>query len=149
MIHKSCRQGPLQEPHRTRMEITMLIQYQSDRNLDEIIMSAPSLAQERKWGVLGEHDLKAKLQEKGHPIDREVRVLEVCSPAFAQKALETQVEISVFMPCRISIWEENGKRVLATVKPTVLLQMAPNESLSALAVQAEQELSDLMKAMAG
>jgi uncharacterized protein (DUF302 family) len=126
----------------------MLIQLYSDKNLDEIIMSAPSLAQERKWGVLGEHDIKARLAEKGHPIDREVRVLEVCSPSFAKKAIEANVAISVFMPCRITIWEENGKRVISTVKPTVLLQMAQNEELADLAIQAENEIHDLMKAMA-
>ncbi len=127
----------------------MLIQLTSEKKLDEIIMSTPSLAQERKWGVLGEHDLRAKLQEKGFPIDREVRVLEVCSPAFAQKALESNVAISVFMPCRISLWEEDGKTVLSTVKPTVLLQMAQDDSLADLAIQAENEIHDLMKAMAG
>jgi uncharacterized protein (DUF302 family) len=42
-------------------------------------------------------------------------VFELCNPAGAQKALTAMPDISVYLPCRISVYEENGKTVLATI----------------------------------
>ncbi len=46
-----------------------------------------------KFGVLGVHDLRAKMAEKGVPFARECRIFEVCNPQQAKKVLEANLEI--------------------------------------------------------
>jgi uncharacterized protein (DUF302 family) len=67
------------------------------------------------FGVLQSYAFKNILEEKGFPIEREITVFELCNPAGAQQVLTAMPDISVYLPCRISVYEENGKTVLATI----------------------------------
>lgn len=67
------------------------------------------------FGVLGLYDFKKILKEKKFPIQKDITVFELCNPKAAQKALEYDAEISVYLPCRVSVYEENGKTVVATI----------------------------------
>lgn len=40
---------------------------------------------------------------------------ELCNPAAAHKALSTLPEISVYLPCKLSLYTQNGVTVLATI----------------------------------
>ena len=67
------------------------------------------------FGVLGEYEFKKILESKGHPIETDITVFELCNPVAAQAALDTLPEISVYLPCRLSVYEANGVTVLATI----------------------------------
>ena len=41
------------------------------------------------------------------------------------------MSVSTALPCRISIYEEDGKTILATLKPTTLLAMFNSRNLKA------------------
>lgn len=99
----------------------------------------PEVAQQHKFGVLGVHDLKEKMNSKGVPFARECRVFEVCNPQQAQVVLNSAIEIATALPCRIAVYEENGRTILATMKPTMLLEMfrAPEAAATAREVEAE------------
>ena len=74
-----------------------------------------SKAKEQGFGILKEYSFKSLLKEKGFPIERDITVFELCDPASAQVALNTHPEISVYLPCRLSLYEDNGKTVLSTI----------------------------------
>jgi len=67
------------------------------------------------FGVLGMYEFKKILKDKGYEIERDITVYELCNPVAAQSALDTLPEISVYLPCRLSVYEEEGKTVLATI----------------------------------
>lgn len=72
-------------------------------------------AKEQGFGILKEYSFKSLLKEKGFPIERDITVFELCDPASAQAALSMHPEISVYLPCRLSLYEDNGKTVLSTI----------------------------------
>ena len=90
--------------------------------------------------MLAAHNLREKMESKGVPFPRECRVIEVCNPRQAQEVLTQAIEISTALPCRISVYEEGGRTILATIKPTVLLTLfgVPGASTAA------QEVEDTM-----
>jgi uncharacterized protein (DUF302 family) len=72
-------------------------------------------AKDLGFGVLKEYNFKELLKEKGFPIERSITVFEICNPSVAQAALTTHPEVSVYMPCRISLYEKDGETVLSTI----------------------------------
>ena len=74
-----------------------------------------SYAKEQGFGVLKEYHFKEILEEKGSPIKKDIKVFEVCNPPAAQTILDIHPEVSVFLPCRISLYEENGFVTLSTI----------------------------------
>lgn len=72
-------------------------------------------AKEYGFGILKEYSFKELLKEKGFPIEKDITVFELCNPSGAQAALSSHPEISVFLPCRISLYEDNGKTVISTI----------------------------------
>jgi len=97
-----------------------------------------------KFGVLGVHDLKAEMAEKGVPFARECRIFEVCNPNEAKKVLEANLEISTALPCRISVYEEGGKTKLATIRPTALIELYRNPGLKGVAEEVEETMVRIM-----
>jgi len=72
-------------------------------------------AKEVGFGVLNAYDFTKILETKGFPIEKEITVFELCNPKGAHDALTNIAEISVYLPCRLSVYEENGKTILATI----------------------------------
>jgi uncharacterized protein (DUF302 family) len=97
-----------------------------------------------KFGVLGVHDLKATMANKGMAFDRECRIFEVCHPRQAKKVLETNLEISTALPCRISVYEDGGAVRLATIKPTAMIELYATPGLKGVAKEVEETLEAIM-----
>jgi len=55
------------------------------------------------------------------------------------------MSISTALPCRISLYEEGGKTILATLRPTTLLAMFNTPQLEGVAQEVEVALVKIMK----
>ena len=73
------------------------------------------------FGVLHVHDLGATLRSKGIPFGQECKVFEVCNPGQAAKVLATDMRLNMALPCRISVFTENGKTKIGLIKPVQML----------------------------
>lgn len=102
------------------------------------------ISTKHKFGVLGTHNLREKMESKGVPFSRECRVIEVCNPGHAQIVLNQSIEISTALPCRISVYEEGGRTILATIKPTALLTMFNAPGAAATAQEVETTMVQIM-----
>jgi uncharacterized protein (DUF302 family) len=122
----------------------MLHIVESRKPLDRVAKDLEEAVARHKFGVLGVHDLKAKLAEKGVVLSRECRVFEVCNPQQAKKVLDANLEISTALPCRISIYEEGGVTKLATIKPTAMIDLYSTPGLKDVAREVEVTLEAIM-----
>jgi uncharacterized protein (DUF302 family) len=122
----------------------MLHIMESRKPLDRVVKDLETAVARHKFGVLGVHDLKAKMAEKGVEFARECRIFEVCNPHQAKKVLEANLEISTALPCRISVYEEGGVTKLATIKPSAMIELYGTPGLQAVAKEVEATLTDIM-----
>ncbi len=122
----------------------MLHIVKSSKPLERVTRDLEAAVTRHKFGVLGIHDLKAKMVEKGVPFARECRVFEVCNPHQASKVLQANMEISTALPCRIAVYEEEGRTVLATIKPTRMIDLYRNPELAGVAQEVEATLTRIM-----
>jgi uncharacterized protein (DUF302 family) len=122
----------------------MLHIVESRKPLDRVAKDLEEAVARHKFGVLGVHDLKAKLAEKGVVLSRECRVFEVCNPHQAKKVLDANLEISTALPCRISVYEEGGVTKLATIKPTAMIDLYSTPGLKDVAREVEVTLEAIM-----
>ena len=127
------------------MKQEIIITFTSSDPIDVVGSRLPEISQKHKFGVLGIHDLKEKMVSKGVAFERECRVFEVCNPHQANKVLSEAMEVSTALPCRISVYEEDGKTVLATIKPTALLTLFAIGGAEDTAREVEDTLVQIME----
>ncbi len=73
------------------------------------------------FGVLHVHDLGNTLRSKGIAFDEQCKVFEVCNPLQAARVLATDMRLNMALPCRISVFTENGKTKIGLIKPEPML----------------------------
>jgi uncharacterized protein (DUF302 family) len=127
----------------------VLYKVESEKKVSEVSRDLETATQRNKFGVLGVHDLRAKMMEKGVPFDRECVIIEVCNPQQAKKVLEQSAEISTALPCRISVYTEGEKTVLATIRPTALIGLYQAHGMESVAQEVETALMRIMQEAAG
>jgi len=93
----------------------MIYKIQTNTPLQTVKDALADSAKEFGFGVLGSYDFKKILETKGFPIEKEITVFELCNPKGAQEVLGTIPEVSVYLPCRLSIYEEEGKTIISTI----------------------------------
>lgn len=127
----------------------MLIKLPTEKTVSEAASALQSAVQTNHFGVMQVHNLKDTMTKKGVEFAHECLIFEVCQPQQAKKVLDENMSVSTALPCRISIYEEGGKTVLATLKPTTLLAMFNSPHLEGVAQQVEDTIMTIMKEAAG
>jgi uncharacterized protein (DUF302 family) len=122
----------------------MLIQLATDKTVSETAITLQAAVEANYFGVMQIHNLKETMAKKGVEFTRECLIFEVCQPQQAKKVLEQNMSVSTALPCRISIYEENGKTILATLKPTTLLTMFNTPQLEGVALEVEETILKIM-----
>ena len=123
----------------------MIFQVRAKKNISDVARDLEAAVQRHKFGVMGMHDLKAKMNEKGVEFDRDCLIFEVCNPHQAKKVLEKNAEISTALPCRISVYSEGDDVVLATIKPTAMLALYQSAGLEPIAGEVEEAIVAIMQ----
>jgi uncharacterized protein (DUF302 family) len=101
----------------------MLITLSANKSVAETAVALQAAVGANHFGVMQVHNLKETMEKKGVEFERECLIFEVCQPEQAKKVLDQNMSVATALPRRISIYEEGGKTILATLKPTTLLAM--------------------------
>jgi len=123
----------------------MLIKLSTDKTVSETAAALQAAVQANHFGVMQVHNLKETMAKKGVEFARECLIFEVCQPQQAKKVLDEDMSLSTALPCRISIYEEGGKTILATLKPTTLLAIFNAQQLEGVAREVEDTIAKIME----
>jgi len=123
----------------------MLVKISTNKNVSEAAAALQVAVQANHFGVMQVHNLKETMAKKGVEFARECLIFEVCQPQQAKKVLDQNMSVSTALPCRISVYEEDGKAILATLKPTGLLAMFNAPQLKGVAQEVEDSIMKIMK----
>ena len=124
----------------------MLYVQETTGSIEEILEKLAKAAVANEFGVLGVHNLKQQINSKGVEFEPECIIVEVCNPHKAKAVLETDLAISNALPCRISIYAENGKVKVSTLKPTKIIALFGSPELDPLAQEVEETLIKIIDA---
>lgn len=113
---------------------------ETEKSMDEAVKALEASLKEEQFGVLWDFDLTAKLQEKGLDFNTGYRVLEVCNPKEANRVLQEDKVVGYFLPCKIVVYEDEGKTKIGLPKPTTLIELANNDKLTEIATDVENRL---------
>ena len=113
---------------------------ETDKSMEEAISALEQHLQEEKFGVLWQLNIQDKLREKGLDFDRPFCVLEVCNPHDAQDILNRNLMVGYLLPCKIVVYEDEGKTKVGLPKPTALMNLVGDEGLLEKAKDVEQRL---------
>jgi uncharacterized protein (DUF302 family) len=122
----------------------MLIKVPTEKTVSEAATALQAAVQANRFGVMQVHNLKETMIMKGVEFAHECLIFEVCQPQQAKKVLDDNMSVSTALPCRISIYEEGGKTMLASLKPTTLLAMFDAPQLKGVAQEVEVAIGKIM-----
>jgi len=92
------------------------------------------------FGVLHIHDLAATLRSKGIGFEEECKVFEVCNPQQAAKVLSTDMRLNMALPCRISVFTQEGKTKIGLIRPVQMLSaLSDDPALLEVAREVEEK----------
>ncbi len=116
---------------------------ETDKPFDRVIAEVQRLCVENQFRVLAVHDVQATLEEKGFSRDPLV-IIEMCNAGFAHEALKKDINVALFMPCKIAVHTESGKTIMTLGRPEMISQMMPEIGLDELASEVEKRLKKVM-----
>lgn len=118
-------------------------QVTSAKPFDEAVAAVQAQTQANGFRVLHVHDVQATLAEKNF-VQESLKIVEVCNAKYAYTALQTEITVSLLMPCRINVYVENGLTMISTMKPTALVSMFQKPELESFAQDVEAILTKII-----
>jgi len=111
---------------------------ESNKSFEQAATDLEAAVKRNEFGVLHIHDLGNTLRSKGIDFVEQCRVFEVCNPVQASKVLSTDMRLNMALPCRISVYTEQGKTKIGMIQPVPMLA-ALSQDVSLVKVAQEVE----------
>jgi uncharacterized protein (DUF302 family) len=120
-----------------------------DLPYDAAIERATAALKAEGFGVLTTIDVKATLKQKLDVDFRRYVILGACNPSLAYRALSTELEIGLLLPCNVIVYEtEDGAgSVVSIVDPHAMLGTGINPALAPVADEAAARLRRVLASL--
>lgn len=115
---------------------------ETKKSFDDAIVSVLKAVEQKGWALFQIYDLKERLAAKGFK-QQPLKIIEICSGKYANQFLNKNRLISLCIPCKINVIEENGKVKIAGMKPTMIPQFFPEVSKEE-AMEAEKDVISII-----
>lgn len=110
---------------------------ETKKSFDEAVSAIEAKSKEKGFGVLHIHDVKATLASKGFD-SVPLKVIEICNAKYASEVLSKDIKISLMLPCPISVYVENGRTYISTLRPRVIADFYPEAEIKSIAEEVDE-----------
>ena len=114
-------------------------------SFDDTISKVTEELKKEGFGVLTEIDVKETLKKKLDVDFRKYKILGACNPPFAHKALQTEENIGVLLPCNVIVQEKESGVQISVVNPMESMQAVNNPALGDVASQVSSKLQKVLE----
>ena len=97
------------------------------------------------FGVLTKIDVKDTLKNKINVDFKKYSILGACNPTLAHKALQTEEDIGLLLPCNVVVYEKNEKSVVSIFNPSLMKEIVSNESIHSIADEVNEKLHRVLE----
>jgi uncharacterized protein (DUF302 family) len=116
-----------------------------DLTFDKAVEKTTEELKKEGFGVLTEIDVRETLKKKLDVDFRKYRILGACNPPLAYKALQSEENIGVMLPCNVIIQEfPDGTVQVSAINPMVAMQAVANPGLSVVAEEVSSKLNKVL-----
>lgn len=116
--------------------------------LGEVLQRIPDALAAEGFGVLSDIDVQATLKKK---LDADLpgyRILGACNPKLAQRALATDMDVGVLLPCNVVVRDsDDGGTTISIVDPNAAMGDFGTPALREVATEAAERLSRVLAAL--
>lgn len=119
-------------------------------SLDEAVRQTTEALKQEGFGVLTIIDVKATMKAKLDVDFKPYVILGACNPKLAYRALQTEPELGLLLPCNVIVYDNgDGTSHVSVVDPLQMMGMVQNPDLNAVADEAEGKLRRVVAALQG
>ncbi|MCH8994684.1 MAG: DUF302 domain-containing protein [Chloroflexi bacterium] len=112
---------------------------------DEALPRVRDALAEQGFGVLTKIDVKETLREKLQVDFRKYEIIGACNPTLAHRALQSELQVGLLLPCNVIVYEEGEGSVVAAFDPEAAMALADNPALLEVAQEAKARLERALK----
>jgi uncharacterized protein (DUF302 family) len=126
-------------------------QVQVNDNIESVKQTLISALEAKNYMIINVLNVQEALQARGIAA-KPVQLIEFCNLVKAYAVTRTTHEFELFAPCRLALFEENGKTIVMVLRPSFIAMTLPQETLSkegrAALREFDQDLRDILTALA-
>lgn len=115
----------------------------SNKSVQEVVDCLKEVCAKYKFGVQHIHNVTETLKSKGIDLGNECQIVDICNPIVAQKFLSEDMSLSIIMPCKISVYTQDGETMIA-MNSLVQLVDDINPDLIDLAQETQETLLEII-----
>ena len=114
---------------------------------DDVLPRVKDALKAEGFGVLTEIDVKATLKAK-LDVDRDkYAILGACSPSHAHKALQSEPELGLLLPCNVVVYETGEGTRVSAINAGAMLGIVGNPALDEIATDVQARLERVIAAV--
>jgi uncharacterized protein (DUF302 family) len=115
---------------------------------EEAVNEATAALKAEGFGVLTTIDVKQTMKQKLDKDFRNYTILGACNPPLAYRALSTETEIGLLLPCNVIVYETGpGRSVVAAVAPLATMGRVGNEALAPVGMEVDAKLRRVLASL--
>src|SRR3989338_2577665 len=115
---------------------------ETKKSLDDAVISVLKAVEQKGWALFQIYDIKERLAVKGFT-QKPLKIIEICSGKYANQLLNKNRLISLCMPCKINVLEEDGKVKIIGMNPKIMSKFFPEVSPEE-AEEVEKEVKEIV-----
>ena len=120
----------------------------SNLPIEKVSEKVPSACEKYKFSLLQTYVYHELLESKGFPIKRKVSIYEICQAKTAATMLTDFPHFSIFMPCKLALYEDGGNTIISTMNMEIMLRaVGSNQELYREATALFNTLKSLMNSL--
>ena len=109
----------------------------TEKSFNEVVKAVEQETKHVGFRVLFIHDVTATLKEKGFEIEP-FKIIEICNAKSAYTVLQADIRIGLCLPCKINVYQKEGKTFISGMRPVILPQFFPKADLGNLPIEVDE-----------
>ena len=115
---------------------------ETEKSFDEAVVSVLRAVEQKGWALFNVYDIKERLAAKGFE-QKPLKIIEICSGKHANNFLNKNLLISLCMPCKINVLEEDGKVKIVGMNSKIISEFFPEVSIEEVE-EVEKEIKEIV-----
>ena len=113
------------------------------RSFEDAVAMVEQETKKAGFRVLYVHDVTKTLAEKKFQMET-FKIIEICNAKNAYNALQADIKIGLFLPCKINVYQKDGETYISGMRPIVLPQFFPKTDLGNLPAEVDKIIRDII-----